>query len=88
MSGTVRFANSQLDVTFSNTHAQILPVLYDLDKVTWKLVPPSNGGITTIQGAVTVVPLPATASMGLLLLGSIAGLGLIRRLRNGPAVVA
>jgi len=34
------------------------------------------------------VPLPATANMGLILLGSIAGLGLVRRLRNGPAVVA
>jgi len=42
---------------------------------------------TTIQGAVAV-PLPATANMGLILLGSVAGLGLVRRLRNGPAVVA
>jgi len=53
----------------------------------------NNNGVFLPTGyidttVVAAVPLPATANMGLILLGSVAGLGLVRRLRNGPGVVA
>jgi len=46
-------------------------------------------GVSTGSGIVSVAaPLPATASMGLVLLGSIGGLGAFRRMKNGNSVEA
>jgi hypothetical protein len=54
----------------------------------------SGGSIQFIDGGVSTdlsfspVPLPATANMGLVLLGGIGGLGALRRLRNANRVEA
>jgi len=51
----------------------------------------SNGALATgyagnSGGGGAIVPLPATASMSIVLLSAAAGFGVVRRLRNGPAV--
>jgi len=46
-----------------------------------------NGGSQNLVGFAPV-PLPATANMGLVLLGSVGGLGALRRLKNGKNVEA
>jgi len=47
-----------------------------------------DGGTATAVGFAPAVPLPATANMGLVLLGGVGGLGALRRLKNGKNVVA
>jgi len=51
----------------------------------------SNGALATgyagnSGGGGAIVPLPATGSMSIVLLSAAAGFGVVRRLRNGPAV--
>jgi len=95
LSGTLNTTQSGLVVTFSTPSTTISSVgqpnvIYSLFPNAIVGIAPSstNGGVTTVEANIAAVPLPATANMGLILLGSVAGLGLVRRLRNGPAVVA
>jgi len=44
--------------------------------------PSSGGGVTTIQGQITAIPVPAAAWTGLTTLAGLAGVGAVRRRRN------
>jgi hypothetical protein len=87
-SGFVQFT-SPLSVTIGSNP----PVIYTISSADQtapgKLLlnsPNSNGGETTINGTATVVPLPATANMGIALLVCLAGAGVWRKVKNSQAV--
>jgi len=88
-------SNDQLRIDFVTTSVTLAPgaptVQYDLgDKSTVYAdgVVTLSPGVTDLRGTVTAVPLPATASTSLWLLGGVAGAGTLAKLRKRGLALA
>jgi hypothetical protein len=84
--GQVRVSTNQLKVFFSPSSVFVPP--NDANGIKYTIDMPSNGyslksnQMVTIQGDVSAAPLPATANIGLSLLGGVAVLGGLKKLRD------
>jgi len=92
LSGTVRVLNSQLVIAFNNVTASAYPVNYQLINLGGGTLLDNELGLsynssTTLKAAVSVVPLPATANMGLGLIVCVAGAGIWRKRKSGQAAL-
>lgn len=74
--GSVRFANSQLFISFTDQIANIAPVIYEVDPEFKLVANTTNQGVTSLQADVTLVPTPGAATAGFALMGLV---GLRRR---------
>jgi hypothetical protein len=87
VSGTVSAVGTTVQVIFSPSNTLLLPPSDPSEQyVVNNITPGLNGGapdsITTLNGMVTSVPLPASASTGLALLGGLGVLGGVSMLRR------